>query len=69
MSGEYYLTDTLSLLLSGSKPVEVIEAVPPDDVLSINTPEDLAKVDAIYRSRPAVKAPTAPQAFATGVAR
>jgi GTP:adenosylcobinamide-phosphate guanylyltransferase len=31
--------------------VEVIAAVPPEDVLSINTPEDLARVDGIYRSR------------------
>jgi len=29
----------------------VIEAVPPEDILSINTPEDLAEVDRIYRSR------------------
>ena len=55
VSGEYYLTDTLSLLLEEGKSVEVIEAVPPEDVLSINTLEDLAKVDAIYRSRPAVR--------------
>ncbi|MBY0114175.1 MAG: NTP transferase domain-containing protein [Phycisphaerales bacterium] len=57
VSGEYYLTDTLSLLLDEKKTVEVIEAVPPEDVLSINTLEDLAKVDAIYRSRPAVQVP------------
>jgi bifunctional UDP-N-acetylglucosamine pyrophosphorylase/glucosamine-1-phosphate N-acetyltransferase len=50
-SGEYYLTDVPELLLKSGKRVEVIEAVPPEDVLSINTPEDLAKVDAIYRSR------------------
>ena len=51
LSGEYYLTDVPGLLLRSGKRVEVIEAVPPEDVLSINTPEDLAKVDAIYRSR------------------
>jgi len=50
-SGEYYLTDTLELLMKAGKRVEVIEAVPPQDVLSINTPEDLAVVDRIYRSR------------------
>jgi len=54
LSGEYYLTDTLELLLADGRVVEVIEAVPPEDVLSINTPDDLAKVDAIYRSRPPV---------------
>ncbi|MCA3005323.1 MAG: NTP transferase domain-containing protein [Planctomycetaceae bacterium] len=53
-SGEYYITDVPSMLMSpagGSKVVEVIDAVPPEDVLSINTPEQLAEVDAIYRSR------------------
>jgi UDP-N-acetylglucosamine diphosphorylase/glucosamine-1-phosphate N-acetyltransferase len=55
VSGEYYLTDTLASLLGEGRTVEVIEAVPPEDVLSINTPEDLAKVDAIYRSRPALR--------------
>ncbi|MEX2220090.1 MAG: NTP transferase domain-containing protein [Phycisphaerales bacterium] len=50
-SGEYYLTDVLSLLLRHGKRVEVIPAVPPEDVLSINTPEDLAVVDRIYRQR------------------
>jgi bifunctional N-acetylglucosamine-1-phosphate-uridyltransferase/glucosamine-1-phosphate-acetyltransferase GlmU-like protein len=50
-SGEYYLTDVLSLLLARGKRVEVVPAVPPEDVLSINTPDDLALVDSIYRAR------------------
>lgn len=50
-SGEYYLTDTLALLLKEGKHVEVVPAVPPEDVLSINTPEELAVVDRIYRQR------------------
>lgn len=53
-SGEYYLTDVPALLLArsgGTAGVELVEAVPPEDVLSINTPEELAKVDAIYRAR------------------
>lgn len=50
-SGEYYLTDTLALLLGEGKRVEVAPGVPAEDVLSINTPEDLAIVDRIYRSR------------------
>jgi len=53
VSGECYLTDVPSLLLARGRRVEVIEAVPPQDVLSINTPEELARVDAIYRSRAA----------------
>ncbi|MDP1661267.1 MAG: NTP transferase domain-containing protein [Phycisphaerales bacterium] len=50
-SGEYYITDVPSLLLKQGERVEVIEAVPPQDILSINTPAQLAEVDAIYRSR------------------
>lgn len=56
VSGEYYVTDVPELLLKAGKGVEVIEAVPPEDILSINTPEDLAKVDAIYRARAGGKA-------------
>ena len=52
-SGEYYITDVPGLLLAAGERVEVIDAVPPEDVLSINTPEQLAAVDAIYRSRAA----------------
>lgn len=52
-SGEYYLTDTLGLLLKEGKRVEVAPGVPAEDVLSINTPEDLAIVDRIFRARTA----------------
>jgi bifunctional UDP-N-acetylglucosamine pyrophosphorylase/glucosamine-1-phosphate N-acetyltransferase len=51
VSGEYYITDVPSLLLESGERVEVIEAVPPADVLSINTPEQLAEVDRIMRER------------------
>lgn len=54
-SGEYYLTDVLALLQSRGKRVEVVAAVPPEDVLSINTPEELATVDRIYRQRAAME--------------
>lgn len=50
-SGEYYITDVFEMLLREGKRVEVIDAVPPEDVLSINTPEQLAEVDGIFRSR------------------
>ncbi|MGH7133685.1 MAG: NTP transferase domain-containing protein [Phycisphaerales bacterium] len=50
-SGEYYITDVPAMLLAEGARVEVIDAVPPQDVLSINTPEQLAEVDAIYRGR------------------
>jgi bifunctional UDP-N-acetylglucosamine pyrophosphorylase / glucosamine-1-phosphate N-acetyltransferase len=51
LTQEYYLTDVPAILMQQGQRVEVLEAVPPEDVLSINTPEDLAKVDEIYRSR------------------
>lgn len=50
-TGEYYVTDVPAILLAGGKRIEVIEAVPPEDVLSINTPEDLAVVDGLFRAR------------------
>ena len=53
-SGEEYVTDVPELLLADGKRVEVIDAVPPEDVLSINTPAQLAEVDAIFRSRRSV---------------
>lgn len=62
-SGEYYITDVPALLLSAGERVEVVDAVPPEDILSINTPEQLAEVDRIYRSRPAI------QQASTGAAR
>ena len=49
--GEYYLTDVLPLLAGRGGKIEVVDAVPAEDVLSINTPEQLAEVDAIMRSR------------------
>jgi bifunctional UDP-N-acetylglucosamine pyrophosphorylase / glucosamine-1-phosphate N-acetyltransferase len=51
VSGEYYITDVPAMLLGSGMTVEVVEAVPPADVLSINTPEQLAEVDRIMRSR------------------
>jgi bifunctional UDP-N-acetylglucosamine pyrophosphorylase/glucosamine-1-phosphate N-acetyltransferase len=50
-AGEFYLTDTLGVLVRGGKKVEVVDAVPPEDVLSINTPQELAVVDGILRNR------------------
>lgn len=50
-TGEYYITDVFELLLREGERVEVIDAVPPEDVLSINTPEQLAEVDRMFRSR------------------
>jgi bifunctional UDP-N-acetylglucosamine pyrophosphorylase/glucosamine-1-phosphate N-acetyltransferase len=49
--GEYYVTDVPGLLKRDGETVNVVEAVPPQDVLSINTPQQLAQVDAILRAR------------------
>ena len=49
--GEYYLTDVPGLLKSEGRPVAVVDAVPPEDVLSINTPQQLEEVDRILRER------------------
>ncbi|MCA9291596.1 MAG: NTP transferase domain-containing protein [Phycisphaerales bacterium] len=50
-SGEYYVTDVPAMMRASGEIVEVVDAVPPEDVLSINTPVQLAEVDAILRSR------------------
>jgi bifunctional UDP-N-acetylglucosamine pyrophosphorylase/glucosamine-1-phosphate N-acetyltransferase len=50
-SGEYYITDVFELLLARGRTVSVVDAVPPEDVLSVNTPEQLADVDRILRAR------------------
>jgi len=50
-SGEYYITDVLGLLKRAGRRVSVIPAVPADEVLSINTPEQLADVSEILTRR------------------
>jgi len=49
--GEYYLTDVPGLQKQAGLPVAVLDAVPPEDVLGINTPEQLITVDRILRER------------------
>ena len=49
VSGEFYLTEIPEQLLRTGGSVEVVAAVPPEDVLSINTPDQLAEVDAILQ--------------------
>ncbi|MAY74756.1 MAG: hypothetical protein CMJ31_08615 [Phycisphaerae bacterium] len=50
-TGEYYVTDVPRLMLDAGERVEVLDAVPPEDILSINTIEQLGDVDRIYRER------------------
>ena len=49
--GEYYITDAPGLLKQQGQTVTVVDAVPPEDVLSINTLEQLAEVDRILQAR------------------
>ena len=51
LTGEYYITDAPALLMDEGERVAVIAEVPAEDVLSINTPEHLAEVDRLFRSR------------------
>lgn len=49
--GEYYITDAPGILKANGQTVTVVDAVPPEDVLSINNPDQLAEVDSILRDR------------------
>ena len=51
VSGEYYLTEVFAMLKSRGHRIEIVDAVPPEDVLSINDPQQLSEVDAILRQR------------------
>ena len=54
--GEYYLTDVPGILKNQGHRVGLLDEVPQEDVLSINTLEQLAKVDEILRHRLALSA-------------
>ncbi|MDY7110242.1 MAG: NTP transferase domain-containing protein [Planctomycetota bacterium] len=51
LTGEYYVTDIPERMRRAGRRVELVDAVPPEDVLSVNTPGQLAEVDAVLRSR------------------
>ncbi|MEY3027262.1 MAG: Bifunctional protein GlmU [Planctomycetota bacterium] len=50
-SGEYYITDVFEILRNDGRTVAAVDAVPPEDVLSVNDPAQLAEVDGILRRR------------------
>lgn len=50
-SGEYYITDVFEILRKDGRTVAAVDAVPPEDVLSVNDPVQLAEVDSILRRR------------------
>lgn len=47
--GEYYLTDTVSLLLAAGQPTAVVCAADHRELCGINTPEQLAEAESMYR--------------------
>lgn len=49
--GEYYLTDIYGHLRQAGKKVVAVQAVLPDDVIGVNTRQQLAEVDAIMQAR------------------
>ena len=58
LSGEYYLTDVPAMMHGDGLKVEALTAVPAEDVLSINTPAQLAEVDTMLRGRLQMEATT-----------
>jgi bifunctional UDP-N-acetylglucosamine pyrophosphorylase/glucosamine-1-phosphate N-acetyltransferase len=50
-NGEHYITDVFGLLRADGRTVHVVDAVPPSEVLSVNTPQQLAEVESILRAR------------------
>jgi bifunctional UDP-N-acetylglucosamine pyrophosphorylase/glucosamine-1-phosphate N-acetyltransferase len=49
--GEYYLTDIYGILRAAGKKVTAVQAVSAEDVLAINTREQLVQVDAVMQDR------------------
>ena len=49
--GEYYLTDVPGMLREAGETVGVVNAVPADQILGVNTLNDLAHVDGVLRAR------------------
>jgi bifunctional UDP-N-acetylglucosamine pyrophosphorylase/glucosamine-1-phosphate N-acetyltransferase len=54
--GEYYLTDTVTLLKRDGHQASVVLAPDYREMLGINTVEQLAEAEAIYRARGAATA-------------
>jgi len=50
-AGEYYITDVFHILKKLGRTVHVVAAVPPEEVLSVNTPAQLAEVADILSAR------------------
>jgi UDP-N-acetylglucosamine diphosphorylase/glucosamine-1-phosphate N-acetyltransferase len=51
--GEYYLTDAVALLKAAGRRLAAVPAVPPQDVLSVNTDKELEQVSELMAARSA----------------
>lgn len=51
VKNEYYITDAIAELIAAGHPVRAITSVPPADVFSINSRQDLARVNGVLRDR------------------
>ncbi|MBC8522690.1 NTP transferase domain-containing protein [PVC group bacterium] len=51
ISNEFYLTEVPAMMLSRGETVEILNEVEPEDILSINTPEQLAEVETLLLAR------------------
>ncbi len=51
LTNEYYLTEVPQMLLERGLEVEIMDAVAPEDILSINTPEQLEDVETVLLER------------------
>lgn len=58
--GEYYLTDVPGLLSQTGDRVAILDGVEPQEIMGVNTPEQLSQVDAILRDR-LLQSPNNPQ--------
>ncbi len=64
-NGEYYITDVFGILTRAGRTVQVVDAVPPQEVLSVNTPAQLAEVSAILHTRTSCRTTTHTRACST----
>jgi bifunctional UDP-N-acetylglucosamine pyrophosphorylase/glucosamine-1-phosphate N-acetyltransferase len=51
VKNEYYITDVVALLINTGKKVQAITSVPPEDIYSINSRQELALVNRVIRDR------------------
>ncbi len=49
--GEYYLTDAVAILRGRGRPVAAVLAAAPEEILGVNTPDQLAEIDAVFVRR------------------